>query len=202
MCRKSTCQRLGISGRKMKSLQLSITFISLMILTACVQVVQAPIERGAALAVSSVWDIPTKYPAGSTFSLSPKYIEDVSLTPEQMKAIYQLYAKSIVENFSEQKYHFTENNKADFYIGFAIALSDDLSDKTISEKFGVTPGLQSKDELQKGSFLMYVEDGNSHLRVWRGAVQGFVQEDYSSVERKQRVDTIVMMVLSQFFKRL
>jgi hypothetical protein len=187
----------------MKSLQLSITFISLMILTACVQVVQAPVERGSALAVSSVWDIPTKYPAGSTFSLSPKYVEDVSLSPEQMKAIYQLYAKSIVEKFSEKEYHFTENNNvADFYIGFAIALSDDLSDKTISEKFGVTPGLQSKDALQKGSFLMYVEDGNSRLRVWRGAVQGFVQEDYNSAERKQRVDSIVMMVLSQFFKVL
>ena len=172
-----------------------------MILSACVQVVQAPLERGSALAVSSVWDIPTKYPPGSTFSLSPKYVDDASLTAEQIKAIYQVYAKAIVEKFSEQNYRFTENNHgADFYIGFAIALSDDLSDKTISDKFGVTPGLQAQDELKKGSFLMYVEDANSRQRVWRGAVQGFVQEDYNSTERKQRVDTIVMMVLSQFFK--
>jgi hypothetical protein len=187
----------------MKSLNLSITFISLIILTACVQVVPSPVEHGSALAVSSVWDIPTKYPAGSSFSLSPQYLDNASLKPEQMKAIYQFYAKAIVEKFSEQEYRFTENdNGADFYIGFAIALSDDLSDKTISEKFGVTPGLQSKDALQKGSLLMYVEDGKSRLRVWRGAVQGFVQEDYNSVERKQRTNTIVMMVLSQFFKLL
>lgn len=172
-----------------------------MVLTACVQVVQTPIERGSALAVSSVWDIPTKYPPGSRFSLSPKYVDDASLKPEQIKAIYHIYAQAIMEKFSDQDYHFTENNhRADFYIGFAIALSDDLSDKTISEKFGVTPGLQAKDELKKGSFLMYVEDVNSRQRVWRGAVQGFVQKDYNSIERKQRVDTIVMMVLSQFFK--
>jgi len=187
----------------MKSFQLSITIISLMILSACVQIVQPSVEHGTALAVSSVWDMPTKFPAGSTFSLSPKYVKDASLTPEQIKAIYQLYGKAIVDKFSENNYHFTESSQgADFYIGFAIALSDDLSDKIISDKFGVTPGLQTKDNLQKGSFLMYIEDATSRQRVWRGAVQGFVQEDLSSAERKERADTIVQMVLSQYFNSL
>jgi len=172
-----------------------------MILSACVHVMQAPAEHGSALAVSSVWDSPTKYPKGNTFSLSPKYVDDASLKPKQMKAIYQIYAKAIADTFSDHGYILLNNNhEADFYIGFAIALSDDLSDKVISEKFGVTPGLQSKNSLQKGSFLMYVEDGSNRRRVWRGAVQGFVQEDYNSIERKQRVDKVVTMVLSQFFK--
>jgi len=172
-----------------------------MVLSACVQVVQAPAAHGASLAVSSVWDTPTKYPKGSTFSLSPKYVDDTSLKPEQMEVIYQIYAKAIADTFSDHGYYLANNNhEADLYISFAIALSDDLSDKTISEKFGVTPGLQSKDTLQKGSFLMYVEDGSSRQRVWRGAVQGFVQEDYNLIERKQRVDKVVTMVLSQFFK--
>jgi len=174
-----------------------------MILTACVQVVQDPDERGSALAVSSVWDVPTKYPAGSTFSLSPKYVKGTSLKPEQIKAIYQLYAEAIVDKFSSYDYHFTENtNDADFSIGFAIALSEDLSDKMISEKFGVTPGLQIKEYMKKGSFLMYVEDVRRTQRIWRGAVQGFVQEDFSSAERKQRTDNIVQMVLSQYFNSL
>lgn len=187
----------------MKSLQRSITFIGLMMLSACVQVVKPAVDRSSALAVSSVWDIPTKYPAGSTFSLSPKYLENVSLKPEQIKAIYQLYAQAIIEQFSKKGYIFSENDHGvDFYIGFAVALSNDLSDKKISEKLGVTPGLQAKDEFRKGSFLMYVEDETSRQRVWRGAVQGFVHENYNSAERKQRVDVVVVMALSQFFKSL
>ena len=79
-------------------------------------------------------------------------------------------------------------------------LSKDLSDENISEKFGVTPGLSENAKLEKGSFLMYVEDANSKQRVWRGAVQGFVQENFSSAERKERTEDVVKMILAQFFK--
>jgi hypothetical protein len=46
--------------------------------------------------------------------------------------------------------------------------------------------------------LLYVEDANSNQSVWRGAVQGFVQEDFNSVERKERTEAIVKMILIQF----
>ena len=37
------------------------------------------------------------------------------------------------------------------------------------------------------------------MRVWRGAVQGFVQEDYSLAQREKRINNVVTMVLAQFF---
>jgi hypothetical protein len=32
------------------------------------------------LALSSVWDLSVKYPIGSTFTLSPKYVKDASFS--------------------------------------------------------------------------------------------------------------------------
>ena len=91
-------------------------------------------------------------------------------------------------------------SSVDFYVGFGVALSKDLSDKNISDKFGVTPGLSENALFEKGSFLIYVEDAKSNQRVWRGAVQGFVQENFNSAERKERTEAVVKMILLQFFK--
>lgn len=168
----------------------------------CVQVVQEQPARTTQLAVSSVWDMPGNYNKGSRFALSPKYLKEVSLKPEQVKNIYALYAEKITKSLQQHGYQLgSSNDVPDFYVGFGVALSDDLSDKTISEKFGITPGLQEKDELEKGSFLIYVEDAAMQERVWRGAVQGFVQMDLSEEERKTRVEHVVNVVLAQFYKQ-
>ena len=190
-----------ISGRKMKKSTLILSLFSLFWLSACVQVTKPTTKADSLLALSSVWDLPTKYPVGSTFSLSPQYVKDASLNSKEIDVIYQLYANAISEGFSQKGYQIVDiNTPVDFYVGFGVALSKDLSDENISEKFGVTPGLSEDAKLEKGSFLMYVEDANSKQRVWRGAVQGFVQENFSSAERKERTEDVVKMILVQFFK--
>lgn len=171
-------------------------FISL---SGCVQVIELQDTRNSQLAVSSVRDMEIRYPKGSTFALSPKYLTDVSLKPEQVQKFYRLYAESIVKSMQNQGYIFAPaNSETVFYVEFALALAEDLDDNLISQKFGVTPGLQGKDNLEKGSFLIAIEDAQSQQRVWRGTVQGFIQDDYSSSERLERIDTVVEMVLSQF----
>jgi hypothetical protein len=180
---------------------LILSLFSLLFLSACVQVIKPSAKKASQLALSSVWDLPIKYPVGSTFSLSPKYIKDASLNSEEIDVIYQLYANAISKGFTQRGYRVVDNNTpVDFYVGFGLALSKDLSDKKISNKFGITPGLSKNTKLEKGSFLMYVEDADSNQRVWRGAVQGFVQENFSSAERTERTESIVEMILVQFFK--
>lgn len=168
----------------------------------CVQVVEEPVKPGSQLAVSSVWDIPSRYPAGSTFALSPKYLKAVSLKEEVVREAYGIYSNAITTNLQRFGYRLAmPNDKVDFYVGFGAALAEDLSDKTISEKFGITPGLQEAPDLEKGSFLIYVEDGAMQQRVWRGAVQGFVQEGLEGNERIARAEHVVNIVLAQFYKQ-
>jgi hypothetical protein len=185
----------------MKKSTLIILYLSLFLLSACVQVIKPSANNYSQLSLSSVWDLPIKYPVGSTFSLSPKYVKGASLDSKDIDVIYQLYANAISEGLSQRGYRRVEHNASvDFYVGFGVALSKDLSDKNISDKFGVTPGLSENALFEKGSFLIYVEDAKSNQRVWRGAVQGFVQENFNSAERKERTEAVVKMILLQFFK--
>lgn len=170
----------------------------LVLISGCVVVTDKAEKNQTQLAISSVWDIPTSFPTGSTFLLSPKYIDDASLNAQQQKNIYQLYANAISMSLEERGFIETPEN-ADFHVGFAVALANDLNDKTIEERFGVTPGLHESNELEKGSFLIYVENADTRQRVWRGTAQGFIQEGYSKVERKARTFKVVNMLLSQFY---
>ena len=65
--------------------------VSLVGLSACVQVTEEVNTKSSQVAVSSVRDLPITYPTGSTFALSPKYLEHVSLKQQQVKDVYNTY---------------------------------------------------------------------------------------------------------------
>ena len=183
-----------------KNISVTIVLLSSLFISACVTVPQEPQVNKNQLAISSVRDIPISYAAGSKFSLAPKYVKETSLKAEQTQAIYKIYADAIVSNLTEHS--FIKNADArtsEFHVGFGIALASDLSDDTISEKFGITPGLPSNDKLKKGSFLVYIEDAQTGKKVWRGAAQGFAHEDIDEAQRVQRATAIVKRVLNQFY---
>ncbi len=169
---------------------------------ACVQVPNTPKTNKSQLAVSSVRDVPTSYQQGSTFALSPKYLEKVSLNPEQQENAYQMYGDAIINSLQAQGYQVaTGSDTPDFLVGYGVALSEDLSDERINEIFGVTPGLHNAHAISKGSFLVYIKDVSSDQKVWRGAVQGFVQDELSAEQRLVKAKTIVNSVLIQFYKQ-
>lgn len=188
-----------LSGRNfMKNITLSVVLATLLV--GCVQVPQESLSQQSKLAISSVRDIPVSYAQGSEFSLAPKYVKETSLKPAQTQAIYKLYADAIVADL--EQHGFTSKplaGEVKFHVGFGVALADDLPDETINEKFGVSPGLPESDGLEKGSFLIYIEDALTGKRVWRGAAQGFAHLDISKEERKQRAENIVASVLKQFY---
>jgi len=165
----------------------------------CVQVPYQYDNKQTQLAISSVRDLPITFAKGSTFTLTPKYAKNSTISAEQLNNAYQMYANTIIENAEAQGYQYAPSGHSDFEIGYLIALEQDVSDETINNKFGVSPGLHATDNLEKGSFLIYIEDKESAQRIWRGAVQGFVQEDFTVSEREQRVVNIVNVVLSQFY---
>lgn len=183
-----------------KNISLVIILLSSFIISACVTVPQEKQVKQNQLAISSVRDIPVSYPVGSQFSLAPKHVKETSLKAEQTQKIYKIYADAIVKDLSEQGFKASTDVKtADFYVGFGVALTSDLSDERINEKFGITPGLPSNDELRKGSFLIYIEDAQTGKKVWRGAAQGFANEDFDELQREQRTMAIVKRVMNQFY---
>ncbi|MFD2167653.1 DUF4136 domain-containing protein [Thalassotalea euphylliae] len=183
----------------MIKVNLSAALLAAAVLVGCVQV---PIEepgKETQLAISSVKDLPIEYAKGSTFRISSRYLESASVSREQLASVYKLYEKNISQLLQSAGYQMSLNDSADFEVVYAVALEKDLSDQTINERFGVSPGLQVSDDLEKGSFLIYIEDSESKQRVWRGAVQGFVQEDFSASERVKRTEHVVRTVMSSFF---
>jgi Domain of unknown function (DUF4136) len=183
-----------------KNISLAVALFSCLFVSACVTVPQEKQVNKNQLAISSVRDIPISYAPGSQFSLAPKYVKETSLKPEQTQAVYKLYANAIITDLKKHGYKNTEDASSSvFHVGFGIALASDLSDKDINDKFGITPGLPSNDELKKGSFLIYIEDALTGKKVWRGAVQGFAHEDMSETEREQRTATVVNRVMKQFY---
>lgn len=174
----------------------AVTTVSLM---ACVQV--DTVANNTQLATSSVRDLPITYPQGSVFALDPKHLKHVSIKAEQQKAVYKLYENAIISDLNNHGYHLAaDQRQAKFHVGFLVALEEDLSDKKISEKFGVMPGLPTKGDQEKGSLLIYVEDVATGQRVWRSTVQGFVRTDLSNSERDVRSKQVIETALAQFYQ--
>lgn len=179
---------------------LALAFITLT-LSACVQVTPEPKQNNNQLAITSVRDLPFSYPPSSAFSLSPKYVKETSLKAKQTQAIYQLYTNTIIKDLQKNSFVMAQSGQqAAFHVGFGIALSDDLSDDKINEKFGVSPGLPEKADLNKGSFLIYIEDAITGQRVWRGIAQGFAQDGITVEQRQQRAAVVVTSVMKQFYQ--
>jgi hypothetical protein len=158
-------------------------------------------SRVSNLAVTSVWDIPTKYSTGSKFNISLQRLNNLANKNEAINNAYQNYSDGIESNLNNQGYQKALNTGSTaFHVKFILALSEDLDDQAISEQFGITPGLQDSKDLNKGSFLISIIDTNTGQRVWHGAIQGFVQEDATELERAQRRSYVINMVLAQFHK--
>ncbi|MCJ8319246.1 MAG: DUF4136 domain-containing protein [Colwellia sp.] len=183
----------------MTQLTLILPLILASVLAGCVQVIEEYPMRKTQLAVSSTRDLPITFPSGSKFALSPKYLKEASIKPEQLQNIYKLYSNEIIADFTSEGFLLARTDqRVDFYVGFGVALSEDLSDETINEKFGVSPGLPENSENEKGSFLIYVDDATTGQRIWRGTAQGFVQNDFTAEQRKERVARVVDMLLAQY----
>ncbi len=176
-----------------------ILFFILLVVTACVQVVEEKPAHHLQVAISSARDTQTVYPIGTRFALSPKYIEEASLKPEEIQKVYHLYSNEIIKHFQQNRYLLVNNaQESEFLVGFGLALSQDLSDETINNEFGVSPGLAVSADNEKGSFLIYVVDTKSGERVWRGTAQAILNPNFTDQQRQDRAVKVVDMLLVQY----
>ncbi len=177
-----------------------IAVITGMMLLSCVSEPPVPSLPHNQLAISSINDKTITYQKNSLFALDPKHIKKTSLKPSETQAIYKRYADAIISDLTRNGFKYSKDyNNSNFHVGFGLALTTDLPDQTINEKFGLSPGLNNDQGLTKGSFLIYVEDALTGESVWRGVVQGFVHEDSKASEKSQRAAVIVNKVLQQFY---
>ena len=179
---------------------LLISLVCASLLAGCVQVTEEYPMRTTQLAVSSARDLPITYTLGSKFALSPKHLKAMSAQPELLQKTYNYYSQAIVNNLEAKGYVLAQvGEKVDFYVGFGLALSKDLTDTMINEKFGVTPGLHEDGEHMKGSFLIEVDDAITQQRVWRGTAQAYVHNEYTIEQHNERAAKVVNMLLTQYY---
>ena len=142
-------------------------------LTACVQVPVIKDTKVSNLAVTSVWDIPTKFPVGAKYSISPQHLKKVLNKKGEIKNAYQRYADAIKANFDEHGFQEATNaDTAEFYVRFVLALSEDLDDKTISEKLVLHQGYRKAKSLIRAVFwwrLVMQKLGNEYgMALFKG----------------------------------
>lgn len=177
--------------------RLIASLIIIFLISSCSQTPIAK-KQNKQLATTSVWNVNTKPSKGLTFSLAPKYVENSSLTMPQQRQTYAKFSQAIRQLMTTQGYRL-KASASDLKVGFAIVLAADTDDSIIVERFGVTPRLHGKNLQEKGSLLIYIEDTAKQRMIWRGTVQGFIHEEFTTEERAQRIKQIVNNVLSQFF---
>lgn len=175
-----------------------IVGIVLFLLIGCIQVPPEVANKNKQLAVSSVWDKQLNIEKSHTFALVPHFIDSKTLDRDGLNVMYQVYQERLKAKVISHG-HLVSNTNPDLVIGYGIALAEDMGDKELSAKFGITPGLNAHHGASKGSLFIYIEDALTRERVWRATVQGFVQQDLSAKERVERADQVVDSVLSHFF---
>ena len=91
---------------------------------------------------------------------------------------------------------------ADLLVSYAAGLETELSDKEITRRFGMIPGLQGNttnpEKYEKGTIIVDIFDKSTNKSVWRGVVQGFANLEMSQAERSKRLENIMHQLLAEF----
>ena len=116
--------------------------------------------------------------------------------------------KPLIENaitvaLKNKGYKFSKNvANSDLLVSYAAGLEAELSDKEITRRFGMIPGLQgssaNKDKYEKGTIVVDIFDKSTNRSVWRGVVQGFADLKMSRTERSKRLENIMWQLLAEF----
>lgn len=144
-----------------------------------------------------------RYMAGQRFAWMPgaeRYFDDPRVKDQTIKPMLE---KSIQQTLINSGYHYMPDpQRADFLVGYLVALESELDDQTIAKLYGNTPGLplQSTEDYEKGTLIVDIVDGVTRQSVWRGALQAAVTFDVEHSVRQQRVTAAVETLLNNFLQ--
>ncbi len=165
------------------------------ILSACVHVEEPLRQQQQQLAITSMFVEQVNVDEHSTYAF----------TPLQKNAKGARYPKitAEIENFLAERNitQVSPEDKPTFLVGYLLRKDEDYSDEDLVKTFGIDPGLPDLPELDKGTMLVFVLDGQSKQFLWRGAAQGFIIDDISEVDRKHRIEQLVYAIFGQFVNK-
>jgi hypothetical protein len=187
-------------GFVMKLIKICVGLMLGLLLTACVQVQQPVANPARQLAISTVTDIRLELAENARFAIDP-LLND--LLPHQLdqQQIQPLIQELIVAELSQQGFEYQQSPEplVDFYVGFLVVKEQQLPDEKYNKIFKLNPGLKSVDDYEKGTLLVYILEGKNQQFAWRGAVQGFIQENAELSERKHRGAQVIKTLLTNFY---
>ncbi|WP_455201397.1 DUF4136 domain-containing protein [Kaarinaea lacus] len=198
----SVFQTLSMSALSMRALVLTILLI---LITGC-QTTEAPEQSSDAkrLAMVSYFDSGYTISASknsfawkpdSSFVLASERIDSGEFKP--------LIENAIKVTLKNKGYKFGDNyENSDLLVSYAAGLETELSDKEVTRRFGMIPGLQGNaanmDKYEKGTIIVDIFDKSTNKSVWRGVIQGFADLKLSRAERSKRLESVMQQLLAEF----
>lgn len=89
-----------------------------------------------------------------------------------------------------------------YLVSYVAALEGALSDDDLDKIFGINPGLPSQNRsglsYEKGTIIIDISSPEDQRSLWRSAMQGYVADNLSKRERKDRIKRIVEQMFNSF----
>jgi hypothetical protein len=169
----------------------------LLLLAGCVTT-EVPQQPDYAVAV--VRNPSARIPPTGTFSLIRGPFgadEESGLDLRQVDGMLRSVIRDVM---AESGYAPGFGGASDLLVGYAVALDRGLDDTAMNLTYGLSPGwtpagLQA-GEYERGMIVIDVMRGGSRRSLWRGAIQGEVDEKLSPARRRERIEAAVRRLLA------
>lgn len=167
-------------------------------LIACVEQPQKKTAFNSTLSTVQAPDL--SFPAGTRFSWSPETSHLFQDSRLDNANIYNALRESVENELFSRGYQIV--TRGQYNISYVAALEKSLSDQEIDSRFGINPGLRSKQQdgqvYEKGTVIIDVADPLTQTSLWRSAMQGYVEFGLSKSVRSARIKKVVETMFMSF----
>ena len=184
----------------------SLIIVALILLVPACQTVDEPAKNSDAKRLAMVSHFDSTYTISAsknTFTWKPDsslVLASERIDPDEFTPLIENAIVVALQN-KGYKLERSEGN-SDLLVAYAAGLETELSDKEITRRFGMIPGLQgkstNKDKYEKGTIIVDIFDKSTNRSVWRGVVQGFADLNMSKAERSKRLEKVMQQLLAEF----
>jgi hypothetical protein len=138
-----------------------------------------------------------------SFTWAPR-MQEIRSDPHEAEVTDKETLENAISNALQKKgYAYTwRAGLADLRVGYLVVMNGALSGKEINDRYGIQPGLnlQAPDTVryEKGTLVIDIIDVKTGRTAWRGALQGFADLEISREDRQERLNDMVMFMLTRF----
>jgi hypothetical protein len=152
-------------------------------------------------AVAVVRNPSARIPPAGSFSLVRGPFGTTEDSGLDLRSVDGMLRSAIREVMAERGYAPGFGGGGDLLVGYAVALDRGFDDTAMNLTYGLSPGwtpvgLQA-GEYERGMIVIDVMRGGSRRSLWRGAIQGEVNEKLSPAKRRERIEAAVRRLLAQ-----